>query len=316
MGKMRLIQSATGNAFEGFVLIKSVAVRQNSKGADYLDMVLADSEGECAAKLWDYSPTTHGMFDTNDVIKVRGVINIWKDSEQLKIERIRHTYEGDNVDMSLLVPCAPFEPAALFESLYKLCDDFKDDELRRLCQYLLKNNRDGLLIYPAAVKLHHATRGGLLHHTHSVVELCKSIARLYPRLNTDLLFCGAILHDIGKLQEMDTTELGLAGNYTDAGQLIGHISIGVSLVDSTCELLGLSKKTALLVEHMLLSHHDKPEFGSPRPPMFPEAEVLAVCDLLDSKLYEMYAALEGVAVGGYSERQWALDNRQLFNHGK
>lgn len=316
MSKMRLLQEAVGQTFEGFVLVKSVAVRQNTKGADYLDFVLADSEGECAAKLWDYSSMTHGVYGPNDIIKVRGSIVIWKDTDQLKIERIRHTVDADQVNLELLIPCAPCNPQTIYDELYALADSFSDDECRRLVQYIMRENKDRLLLFPAAVKLHHATRGGLLHHTHSIVALCREVIRLYPKLNGDLLYTGAILHDIGKLEEMDTNSLGLAGAYTDFGQLLGHINMGVSLVDSTCELLGISRQTALLVEHMILSHHSLPEFGSPKLPMFPEAEVLAQCDLLDSKLYEMFAALDGVQVGGFSERQWALDNRQLFKHGR
>ena len=109
--------------------------------------------------------------------------------------------------------------------------------------------------------------------------------------------------------------LGLAGAYTTRGQLVGHISIGISNVSAACELLGVPTETAMLVEHMLLAHHGQSEFGSPKPPMFPEAEVLAELDLLDSKMYEMFDALESVAVGSFSERLWALDNRQLYRHG-
>lgn len=316
MSKMRLLQQAQGQPVEGFVLVKSTAVRQNSKGADYLDMVLADSEGECAAKLWDYSPASHGQFEADDVIKVRCSIVLWKDSEQLKIERIRHVMPSDEVDMSLLIPCAPYDPQQLYDELYAVAESFTDEELRRLVQYLMRQNKEQLILFPAAVKLHHATRGGLMHHTWSIVRLCKSIVGLYPELNADLLYSGAILHDIGKLKEMDASSLGLANNYTDEGQLLGHISIGVSMVDEAAELLSINSKTALMVEHMILSHHGQPEFGSPRLPMFPEAEVLSVCDLIDSKLYEMFAALDGVVEGGFSERQWALDNRQLFKHGR
>ncbi|MDD3400215.1 MAG: HD domain-containing protein [Eubacteriales bacterium] len=314
MSKMRLLQQAQGQTFEGFVLIKSAAVRQNVKGADYLDLVLTDNEGEAVAKMWDYSPTTHGTFDADDIVKVRGSIVLWKDSEQLKIERIRHTIATDEVDMSLLVPCAPYDPQDLFCELHSLAEGFADDDLRRLVLYLMDKNKDKLLLFPAAVKLHHATRGGLIHHTWSIVQLCTKIIELYPSLNSDLLYSGAILHDIGKIKEMDTGALGLASAYTEDGQLIGHINIGVSMVDSAAEVLGISKHTAMLVEHMILSHHGQPEFGSPKLPMFPEAEVLSVCDMLDSKLYEMFSALDGILKGGFSERQWALDNRQLYRH--
>lgn len=311
MGKMRLTANAGGPA-EGFCLIKSVATRTDVKGSDYLDLVLADSEGECVAKLWNYSRVYHGEFAPNDIVKVRGSVQIWKDNEQFKIDRIRLVQPEDGVDMSLLVPCAPFDPKAMYDELYAIAQGFQNEDLKRLVQYLLRENREQLLLFPAGVKLHHATRGGLLHHTLSVVHLAQSIADRYPWLDRELLLAGATLHDIGKLVELDTGALGLAGAYTAKGQLLGHISIGMSMIAQAAEVTMVPPETAMLLEHMLLAHHGTPEYGSPRLPMIPEAEVLSICDLLDSRLYEMRAALDGVAPGGFSERIWALDNRQLY----
>lgn len=311
MGKMRLIREAYGTT-EGFCLVKSAAVRTDVKGTEYLDMVLADSEGECVAKLWNYSRVGHGSYDVNDIIKVRGTVQVWKDTEQFKIDRIRLATEDDHVDMGKIIPTAPFDPQAMYDELYQTAASFDDEDLKRIVQYLLRENREQLLIYPAGVKLHHATRGGLLHHTTSVLKLAKRIAELYPSLHKDLLFAGAILHDIGKIRELDADTLGIAGAYTNEGQLLGHINVGMAMIASAAEITMIEPKTAMLLEHMILSHHGKPEFGSPRLPMFPEAEVLSICDLLDSKMYEMDAALDGVSKDGFSERLWALDNRQLF----
>ena len=315
MSRMRLLNESKGQTFEGFCIVKAVSVKTNIKGSEYLDLILADCEGECAAKVWDYSKEAHGAYEPNDVVKVRGSINIWKDTEQLKIDKIRHTVPEDAVDMSKLLPCAPFDPEWLFDQLFELAEGFADDDLRRLVQYLLRENKDKLLFFPAAVKLHHATRGGLLHHTWTLTQLAKAVIGIYPALDPDLLYTGAILHDLGKLQELDTGELGIAGGYTARGQLVGHITIGISAVSAACELLGVPQETAMLVEHMLLAHHGQAEFGSPKPPMFPEAEALSELDLFDSKMYEMFDALDGVSVGAFSERQWALDNRQLYRHG-
>ena len=190
--------------------------------------------------------------------------------------------------------------------------EFENAELKAIVLHLMKQNREKLLYFPAAVKLHHATRGGLLHHTLSIVKLAKAVCAAYPALDGELVYAGAILHDIGKLIELDANELGLAGAYTAEGQLIGHISLGMIAVDNAAKELGVSAKTSMLLEHMLLSHHGVPEFGSPKFPMFPEAEVLSELDLLDSRLYEMFSALDSVQDGAFTERQWALDNRQLY----
>jgi len=315
MGRMRLLNESVNNIFEGFCIIKSVQVRVNSKGSDYLDLILCDCEGEATAKLWDYNPGQHGAYEPDDIIKVKGSITLWKDTEQLKVDKIRHAAPQDDVDMSLLVPCAPFDPEWMYQQLYDTAETFADNDLKRLTQYLLRTNKERLLYAPAAVKLHHATRSGLLHHTLSIINAAKAICSLYPALDCDLVYAGAILHDIAKLDELDIGTLGVAGGYTVAGQLLGHINMGASLIASTCELLDIPQSLSQLVQHMLLSHHGVPEFGSPRPPMFPEAEVLSELDMLDSRLYEMFDALAGVPVGGFSERVWALDNRQLYQHG-
>lgn len=311
MGKMRMIRDAHGTV-DGFCLVKSAAVRIDSKGSEYLDMVLADSDGECVAKLWSYSRIAHGEYEMNDIVKVRGGLQRFKDTEQFRIDRIRKITPDDNVDLSGIIPTAPYDPQAMYDELYSTAAGFADEDLKRIVQYLLRENREQLLIYPAGVKLHHATRGGLLHHTCAVLHLAEKIADLYPSLHRDLLLAGAILHDIGKIKELDAGALGIAGAYTNEGQLLGHINVGMAMIAAAAEITMIEPKTAMLLEHMILSHHGKPEFGSPRLPMFPEAEVLSICDLLDSKMYEMDAALDGVSKDGFSERQWALDNRQLY----
>lgn len=317
MSRMLLFETCKGPQIEGFCMVKSCAVRTDSKGASYMDMVLADAGGECVAKLWNYNIGLYGAFDPEDVIKVRSVINIWKDTEQLKIERIRLATAEDNVDMSRIVPCAPGSPQEDYGYLWNLTENFKDEDLKRITQYFLTEFKSGILRFPAGVKLHHATRGGWLQHTCAVVRMGRAIAALYPdKLDEELIIAGGLLHDIGKLYELQTGKLGLATAYTTEGQLLGHINMGVSLIHSAADRLDVSQETAMLLEHMLLSHHGQPEFGSPKFPMFPEAEVLSQCDLLDSKLFEMFDALSSVSKGGFSERLWALDNRQLYQHGR
>ena len=314
MARMRMLSELPDGQlnFEGFCLVRSCQVRTNVKGTPYLDLVLADCEGEAVAKLWDYNAETMGAFQSEDVVKVRGVITVWKEAEQLKIDRIRHATDADDYDLSRLLPCAPFDPEWLYDELYALAGAFENEDLRMLVQYLMRENREALLRFPAAVKLHHATRGGLLHHSWTIVQLAKGICSIYPLLDQELITAGAILHDIGKLTELDAGKLGIASAYTTPGQLLGHIKIGVSLIGEAGAMLGVSEETVLLLQHMLLSHHEKPEFGSPKPPMFPEAEVLSELDLLDSRMYAMFAALDGVQPGAFTERIWSLDNRMLY----
>ena len=131
----------------------------------------------------------------------------------------------------------------------------------------------------------------------------------------DLVYAGVILHDIAKLTELTVGELGIASGYSVSGQLIGHIALGVAMVERVSAELMIPEEITRLVQHMLLSHHGQPEYGSPKPPMFPEAEVVSLLDLLDAKLFTMYDALENTPVGEFTERIWSLDNRQLYRHG-
>ncbi|MBQ1893506.1 MAG: HD domain-containing protein [Clostridia bacterium] len=322
MGRMNLLSNCINNstgAVEGFCLVKSVQVKNNVKGADYLDFTLADAGGEVNAKLWDYRTETHGVFAVGDIIKVRGTVNLWKDVEQLKIDRIRHKTESDSVDMSAIVASSPVDGEDTFRRIYEFADTFADKDLTLLTQYLLRGRKEAIESYPAALRLHHACRGGLMFHTGTMLEIAKKVVEvykpLYPELSSDLVYCGVILHDIAKTEELDVGPLGVATAYSMRGQLMGHINMGVSMVEQAAAELQLPEELTTLVSHILLSHHGQPDFGSPKFPMFPEAEIVSEIDMLDARMFEMFDALSGVEVGQFTERQWSMDNRQLFRHG-
>ena len=321
MGRMRLLDkvfNASASQVEGFCIVKSVGIKTNVKGAAYLDMILAAAGGECNAKLWDYAPEVHGSYEANTVIKVRATINMWKDGEQLKIDRIRNLKPNEEVDMSELVPCAPQSPQKMYYEIFAVTEGFNDPDLKLITQYLLKENKEALMRWPA-LKLHHAMRGGLLYHTLTMLESAKAIIgvykRLYPSLSSELVYAGIILHDIAKTRELVVGELGLASAYSTEGQLLGHLDLGMAMIERAAAELMINDETKMLLQHIVMSHHGVPEFGSPKPPMFPEAEIVSEVDLLDARLFEMYDALSGIVTGGFTERLWALDNRQLYKHG-
>ena len=207
----------------------------------------------------------------------------------------------------------------MFDELYQCAEGFEDEDLRMLTQYILRENKAAILRYPAALKLHHAMRGGLLYHTTTMLKAARAVCAvykpLYPSLSTELVYAGIILHDVAKTQELTVGGIGLASAYSQKGQLLGHINMGMAMVERAAAELMTNEHTTMLLQHMLLAHHGVPEFGSPRPPMFPEAELVSQIDVMDSKLFEMFDALAAVPVGGFSDRQWALDNRQLYKHG-
>ena len=322
MGKMRMLSNVinhASNQVEGFCFIKSLQLKVNVKGAEYLDIMLADADGEINAKLWDYQSAVHGMYSAGEVIKVRGTINLYKDTEQLKIDRIRHITEADHVDMSSIVASAPIDGKKIFDSLFEFAGSFADADIAKLTQYLLTENRERMLYYPAALKLHHAHRGGLMYHTSTMLDTAKQVVSvygaIYPELCSDLVYAGVILHDIAKTQELEVGTVGLATAYTTEGQLLGHISMGMAMINNAAKKLNIPRETAMLLEHIMLSHHGVPEYGSPQMPMFPEAEIVSAIDTLDARLFEMFDALSAVNTGEFTDRQWALDNRRLYRHG-
>lgn len=299
---------------DGFCLIKSIDKKTSSKGDTYLDMSLSDSDGEINAKLWRYSPELHGEYTVNELIKIRGVVSQYNGSDQLKIDRIRHVTPEDGVNVSDYVKSADYTGEQMYNELYSIAEGFKDEDLKKIVLAILEDERLPLLYWPAAFKLHHAVRGGLLMHTLSIVRLAEGVCTVYPFVDRELLISGAILHDIAKLKEFNVADTGVATGYSNEGNLLGHLAMGAMVINKYAEELNISPKTAMLLEHMVLSHHGDPEFGAAVRPMFIEAELLSELDLMDSRVYEMREAVAATNPEEFSSRIWAMDNRKLFNH--
>lgn len=303
-------------AHEGFCLIKSVEKKLTAKGVPYLDLVLADNGGEISAKLWDYKETPSNQFKKFDFVKVRGTYVPFNDTMQFRVERIRSVLPEDNVMIEDYVPSACLTGETMLAEVEKIVASFSDEELKKLVSAVIAEYRERLIYWPAAKNLHHAVRSGLLMHTLSILRLAASVCKIYRFVNYDLLCSGAILHDIAKIEEIDVSSTGIASEYTAKGNLLGHLVMGAMAIDRIGRTNGIAEETLTLVEHMLISHHGTPEFGAAKLPMFIEAELLSELDLMDARLYEMHQAVEAVETGAFTPRQWALENRNLYNHGR
>ncbi len=301
---------------EGFCIIKSIDVKTSTRGDSYLDMMLSDKEGEINAKLWRYSKEIHGEYTPNDLVKVRGVISPYNGVDQLKIEKIRPTLQTDNVDPADFVKTACYSGEEMYSELYSIAQGFKDEDLKSIVCAVLEDNRLKLLYWPAAFKLHHAVRGGLMLHTLSIVRLAQNVCKIYTFVDEELLIAGAILHDIAKLNEFEVADTGMATGYSVEGNLLGHLAMGANVIAKYAEKLGIVSDVPLLLQHMCLSHHGEPEFGAAVRPMFIEAELLSELDLMDSRVYEMREAVESTKTGDFTGKIWAMENRKLFNHAR
>ncbi len=313
---MNFEKCAPNGAVEGFCLIKTVEQKLTAKGVPYLDLELADQSGEIGAKLWDYKAEQHGVFEPNMLIKVRGSLVPFNDVQQLRVERVRQTTAEDAVRPEDFVPSADAKGEEMFAQLLDCVQGFRDADLQKLVLAVLAHYREKLLYWPAAFRLHHAIRGGLLYHTLSILRLAQRAAELYPFVDADLLFTGVMLHDVCKVEEFNASQTGIASGYTAEGSLIGHLVRGAILVEKIGLELELPKEKLVLVQHMLISHHGEPEFGAAVRPMFVEAEILSQLDLLDARVYEFMQAQNGVSAGEFSTKQWMLENRKIYNHGR
>lgn len=299
--------------FEGFLLVRSAEQRASANGSKYLDMTLCDRTGDINAKMWD------GMVQppkSGGVIKVRALVTEYNGRLQLRVNKLREAEEADQVDMSLLVPCAPYPPKQMLDEITAAIDGMKNTTLQKLVRELIAMAGDKLIYYPAAQRLHHAERSGLLHHTTSMLKGARQMLQVYPWLDADLLFAGVIAHDLSKISEMQSDDAGNVNDYTVEGLLLGHLVRGVTQVREAAHRAGIPEEDeyVLLLEHMVISHHGEAEFGSPRPPMFPEAEMLHWLDLLDARMNEMNGIVRRTPAGAFSEKIWSLDRRVYHPH--
>ncbi len=301
----------TNMRFEGFLLVRSADQRTGSNGGKYLDMNLTDRTGEINCKMWDGTVAPPAV---GSVIKVRGLVQEYNGRKQLRIEKMRAATPEDNVDLSRLVPCAPEAPDAYLAEIEKTIDAFASADLQKIVREMIRLAGDDLEWFPAAQRLHHAERTGLLHHTCSMLRTAEHIIQAYPFLHGDLLRAGVILHDLSKISEMKSDSLGNVTDYTRDGLLVGHLVRGVAKLAEAAKNVGVTGEIVVLLEHMIISHHGIPEYGSPKAPMFPEAEVLNWIDTLDARMNEMEGIMARVPAGAFSEKIWSLDRRLYHPH--
>lgn len=313
---MNLSSVSANSTIDCFALLKTVDKKVSAKGGNYLDITLADKSGEMNAKLWDYSESVHGIYEAGNLVKLRGTVSEYKGVNQFRIERIRLCLPEDEVDINDFIPSIGFESEDMYNTLFDVADGFADSELKAIVTTLLKENKDKLLYWPAAYKMHHAVRGGLLCHTLSILRLAQAVSSVYPFIDKDLLLSGVILHDIGKLEEFDLSPTGLVSGYSTKGNLVGHLVGGAVLVEKTAADLGITSELPMLLSHMLISHHGNPEFGAAVLPQFLEAEILSQLDLMDATVFEICEATSTVNPGETTGRIFGLDNRKLYNHGR
>lgn len=301
--------SSVGDTFDGFLLIKESKKGVASNGKPFLTLILRDATGEIESKLWDATKEDESLFTAEQIIRVTGDINQFRGKSQLKIMSLRLAQPTDGVQVTDFIEKAPYEQAYMSEKLTEAIFEMQNPTIQRLVRAFIKKYQEGLLTYPAAAKNHHEYASGLAHHIVSMLQIARDLHKLYPQLNKDLLYAGIILHDLGKLKELSGV---VSTSYTLEGKLIGHIPIMVEEIGLMARDLQIEGEEVLILQHLVLSHHGKAEWGSPTPPLVREAEILHFIDLIDAKMNMLNRALDKVKPGEFTERLFALDNRAFY----
>ena len=301
--------------FIDFFMVKSADIRVGSNQKEYLDFTLSDCSGDISAKKWDVTADDRDLIEVvklGAIVKVKAAVNIWQGNPQLKILKIRLSNDSDQLDLREFIKAAPEKSSDMYAYIEEQAKSMDDEDLKAVTLALLGANKEKLMYYPAASKNHHAEYGGLLYHMKRMIMSAKVLCQIYTNLNCDLVVAGVIVHDMEKINEIEANTYGISSGYSMEGQLLGHIVQGVRELDKLCSQLNVPREKALMLEHMILSHHYEPEFGSPKKPMFPEAELLHYLDVLDARMFDMEDALLPVEKGQFSERIRVLDGRKLY----
>jgi 3'-5' exoribonuclease len=303
-------------AVTSYFALASMQVRDRKQGGQYLALVLSDKTGQMEARMWEEFAEALEHCSEGCYVKVQGQISKYQGKFQITLQKMRNAAESE-VEPSDFLPTTKFDIEEMWTELRGYVSAFRNQDLKRLVFAFLDDPEIGpaYKVAPAAKMLHHAWIGGLLEHVLTLVKVCLANAPFYPEADPDLLVTGAILHDIGKIRELEwKTTFG----YTLEGQVIGHISIAQGMLrEKVQQIAPFPEKLRLLVEHMILSHHGKYEFGSPKLPMTPEAMLLSALDDLEAKMQAMrneFARAEANGKGGGEMTDWVRSmERPLLN---
>jgi len=305
-----VVDLADGQAVSSLFLVREKEIRTSARtGKSWLELNLTDRSGTIGAKMWDNFEAIAKTFESDDVVRIRGRVKLYNNQKELTLDQIIPAAERE-YDLADFLPHTKYDVEKLYASLKAAIAGVKNPWLKQLLSSVVDDPSIASRIKraPAAMTMHHAYIGGLLEHVVSLIGLASAVTAHYAELDPDLLLAGVVLHDIGKIDELRYAR-GI--DYSDEGRLLGHIMIGVRLVQEKIRAIpDFPAPLGVLVEHMILSHHGSHEFGSPSLPQIPEAVALHFIDDIDSKMAGMRATLEAAsaegAAGNWTDRNPSL----------
>lgn len=288
-----------------YYILSKAEQKNGANGRVYLNAELRDATGTITCKQWDYSGNVHEQ--VGSVIKIKGRVDEYRGALQLIIDQSRTLQKADNPDLPALLPVADIDAGTVMDGIIRSIEAFEDEDYKNVCLTIYERERDGLLAMPAAKSVHHANIHGLLEHISTMLRAADAVCQLYPIINKSLLKAGVLLHDLGKLEEFTLSPTGLVTEYSPQGQLIGHPVLGAIKVKQVCDELETPQEKAMLLQHLLLSHHALPEYGAAVVPKIPEAFMLHHLDALDAEMYQCAEAMPGVRPGGMTRSIYGLE---------
>jgi 3'-5' exoribonuclease len=305
-----------GQAVTSLFLVREKEIRTSARtGSSWLQLELADRTGTISAKMWENFTAIVGTFERDDVVQIRGRVKLYNGQKELTLEAVLPSSERD-YELSDFLPHTKYDVEELYSRLRAAVAGMQNPHLQKLLASFIDDPAIAAKLKraPAAMTMHHAFIGGLLEHIVSLIGLSRAVAQHYPDLDADLLLSGVVLHDIGKIDELRYTR-GI--DYSTEGRLLGHIMLGTGMVrDRIKAISGFPPQLAVLVEHLILSHHGTHEFGSPSLPQIREAVALHFIDDLDSKMAAVGASIDSLGTDDqWTERNPAL-RRALLHGGK
>ena len=290
MDKRYINEFLEGERVVAQYLVQSKQLLTTKSGKPYISLILQDKTGSIAGRVWDNAAQFYDGFKADDVIKVDGTVELYNKELQLVIRRLRQS-EPDEIELSDFVPRSAYDIDEMFLELRSYIESIENPHLKALLDGFFQDEAfaEKFKSAPAARNIHHVCVGGLLEHTLSTTQICEYLTTHYEGLDNELLIAMAILHDVGKVKEL---EISPSIKYTEEGHLLGHIIIGIRMVDETIEKIpDFPPNLRMVIVHMIRAHHGQSDWGSPRPPMFLEAEILHRADDLDAKVNIITRAL-------------------------
>ncbi|MEM7645314.1 MAG: OB-fold nucleic acid binding domain-containing protein [Pseudomonadota bacterium] len=292
-------------------LAKNKLLLTDKKGNQYISLYLSDRSGSVDAKIWDNIERTKNVFESGDIVSVKGQVQLFQNKKQIIVHKIEPIKDED-IDFQDYVGEVSREPEEILQEILQIVQKVESSHIQQLILSTLNDPsiKDKLLKSPAAKSIHHVKVGGLIEHILSISKLMVFIADQYPQLNFDLLLFGAIFHDLGKVWELEWTQKGI--RYTDKGRLIGHLVMSSELIEKKAsQILGFPDELIMILKHIILSHHGKLEYGSPKVPMLLEAYVVWMIDDFDSKV-DSISQFMGQDTSG--EERWTSFNNLYQRH--